>query len=384
MPDSFKPDSSGNGNAHGDRATVTAPRRPPLLMNYARLAASEARRFKREFTRENVGSFFKTLAWVIPLTVLIWVYAVREQEGARPDVSVAIEIKSTDPSRTAMLVSPSTNVILCTLYGPRSKVDQLVNTLSPNTPLVIDIDASQPIGNDPINTLAAIANNARFKENGITVQKSSPEFLTVAVDSVLDETVPVVAPADLPTLQDVTFTPAKVKVTGPSRVLSELKAANNGNLSVTADLARLPVLHDAGPHALPVALSPLGLDGNIKIEPNTVMATLTVKNEDVAYDAANVPVEILAPPSVIEKYRIVPENNQFLLPSLKLLGPRAKIDDLKSRMDQGKSPLIAALPVDDLSSAANPRPTPLMILRLPDGVRLAGPAPQMNFTATPQ
>ena len=48
----------------------------------------------------------KTFLWVAPLTVLIWIYAEREQIATLPDVPVAIEVRSAATDRVVMLVSP--------------------------------------------------------------------------------------------------------------------------------------------------------------------------------------------------------------------------------------------------------------------------------------
>ena len=65
-------------------------------------AAAEWHRFASRFTREAVISNLKTLAWVVPLTLLIWIYAEREQVGTQKDVSVPFEL-ATDPSRFVSL-----------------------------------------------------------------------------------------------------------------------------------------------------------------------------------------------------------------------------------------------------------------------------------------
>src|SRR4051812_27900483 len=44
------------------------------------------------FTTERIGAFFKTLLWVAPLTILIWIYAERQQQYKQNDVSIPIEV----------------------------------------------------------------------------------------------------------------------------------------------------------------------------------------------------------------------------------------------------------------------------------------------------
>ncbi|MDP9173655.1 MAG: CdaR family protein [Planctomycetota bacterium] len=377
MPESLNTSSSENESATGKPVLAAARPRTPILMNYARICANEAKRFRREFTRENVGSFFKTLAWVVPLTVLIWIYAEREQELPIPDVSVAIQIKSTDPQHTATLVSPTTNVITCTLNGPRSKVDQVIGSLSPSSPIIVNVDTSKlKPGITPIPT-STIANDPKFKDNGVTIENFSPSVLEVAIDHIEEDDATVVKPANLSTLADASFTPQTVKVKGPSEVLQQLKKIRGGQLTVTADIAALPILHDPGTHAQPVALLPIDPASDVSISPATVTATLTVKNADVTFDSQNVTVEVLAPPALTDRFRIEPQSK--ILASVTVIGPADKMEAFKAQESQlGKSPLLAALPVDDFS-VQNPKPTPLVIYNLPDGIRLADAPPQMSF-----
>src|SRR5215212_8683287 len=70
-------------------------------------------RFTNGFTRDNIVSNLKTLAWVVPLTLLIWIYAEREQVAPAKDVSVPFELTSPDPGRIVTLRPPQDkNLIL--------------------------------------------------------------------------------------------------------------------------------------------------------------------------------------------------------------------------------------------------------------------------------
>src|SRR5215211_3341785 len=87
--------------------------RPSSPLPYASAARSwrddvsaEWSRFASGFTRENVVSNLKTLAWVIPLTLLIWIYAEREQVAPAKDVAVPFELQSVDTDRVVSLKPP--------------------------------------------------------------------------------------------------------------------------------------------------------------------------------------------------------------------------------------------------------------------------------------
>src|SRR5271165_6426917 len=107
------------------------------ILNYARAIASESRRFYHGLTRENIGSFLKTMAWAAPLTVLIWVYAESEQQVTDVNEPISIEVRSRDPGKVVTL-ERGVRSIICDLSGPRSNLDRFKDTLSASSPIVIE------------------------------------------------------------------------------------------------------------------------------------------------------------------------------------------------------------------------------------------------------
>src|ERR1043165_9754775 len=81
---------------------------------------------------EQFIDFLKTLVWVGPLTLLIWVYAEREQSVVGPEMSVSIDVANNDPSRVVTLRGPADKNVVIQLSGPRAKIDQITPLLQPN------------------------------------------------------------------------------------------------------------------------------------------------------------------------------------------------------------------------------------------------------------
>ena len=90
--------------------------------------SGEFRRFTASLTRENIINNLKTLAWVIPLTLLIWIWAEREQVQPASDVAVPIELTSADPNRVVSLKGSDPNLVL-ELSGPQGRLQELLNKL---------------------------------------------------------------------------------------------------------------------------------------------------------------------------------------------------------------------------------------------------------------
>src|SRR5438105_1454493 len=80
------------------------------------------RRFASRFTREAVISNLKTLAWVVPLTLLIWIYAEREQVASMKDVAVPFDLVSIDPNVSVSLSRTQDKNLLLELQGPQARL----------------------------------------------------------------------------------------------------------------------------------------------------------------------------------------------------------------------------------------------------------------------
>src|SRR3954466_15792721 len=104
--------------------------------------AGEFRRFTASLTRENIVSNLKTLAWVVPLTLLIWIWAEREQVQPAKDVTVPFELVSVDNNRIITNTSRDNNLVL-ELSGPQARLQELRNKLSGGTmPKGLKLDVS--------------------------------------------------------------------------------------------------------------------------------------------------------------------------------------------------------------------------------------------------
>src|SRR4051812_30244783 len=99
------------------------------VLEYGAMTPSSAARWlRRTATLENLFATLRTLAWVAPLTILIWIYAEREQVATR-EVTIPISVHSSDPSRVATLLMSGQGVT-AHLVGPRGQVDQVYDIIT--------------------------------------------------------------------------------------------------------------------------------------------------------------------------------------------------------------------------------------------------------------
>jgi len=175
----------------------------------------------------------------------------------------------------------------------------------------------------------------------------------------------------VPGLQNVTFDPPTINVTGPKGVLDHLT-------EVTADISALKELNQPGIHAVDAV--PLLLDPSqpVTYDRAQVKAILTVAEKDVVghYRA---PIWLALQPDVQKRYSI--SANGDFTPTFDVIGPAEEID----KLEHGQvSPLPHALLEISDENVNNVNPVELKIEGLPPGVRLLGPPPEVSFTATPR
>src|SRR5690606_16712093 len=90
---------------------------------------SERHWFGETFSRERIVEMLKQLAWVVPLTVLIWVYAEREQIETRRNETIPFRLVSVDPNRSVVLAPRQDSNVVVELQGPRARVQSVLQGL---------------------------------------------------------------------------------------------------------------------------------------------------------------------------------------------------------------------------------------------------------------
>src|SRR4051812_28677703 len=95
------PAAAAAGNGAGPAGVARATGRldyAPARSGRVHRGWSATRRWMRDtFSRDQLAAGVKQLMWVAPLTLLIWVYADREQQVPARGVLVPVEVRSTDP-----------------------------------------------------------------------------------------------------------------------------------------------------------------------------------------------------------------------------------------------------------------------------------------------
>jgi hypothetical protein len=332
---------------------------------------------------DSLIGFLKTLVWVAPLTLLIWVYAEREQNVKQSGIIVPIEVRTSDPNRIVTLRGPADKNVVLELYGPRAKVDHIRDYLKPKpdegAPLVIDIDPKIAAGENKPSTIEQINNNDVFKNNGITVISAQPPYLVVAIDTYADVDVPVRPSPEAAKLLSGKphFTPETVKLRAPKSVID----SHPDELFVYADLANREDLRSTTtPAAVKVDAVRLywGVSReNVHISPATVAADLAVKPSDIEFTIPSVPISKESPALFDKDFAV--SYTQFIN-NVVVTGPREQIELMQKNVFKPKAVLEVSILNKDLGRG------PLKF-ELPPGVTLTPESAKKatwDFTVTPR
>jgi len=343
--------------------------------------AGAGSRFRRMFgAREKLFESVKTLMWVIPLTLLIWIYAERQQQVPNPVVvaGVGIEAQSSNTGITVHINGADEPTVTLKLTGPQEGVRRVFDELTQHIPrrkLKLVIPGNAPFGpNVPINVADSIQNQDLFKSNGVVVQEVQPAQLSLNIDTLGSRSVTVKIPPDRPDLSTTRIDPPNVTVTGPTRVLEGLDLKAYLRLDGFSQLKN-PTPGEYKLQSVPVELSSAGR--SLQVDPNHVDATVVVAQSDETYEIPDpVYIWIDARPVTLDDYSIKPADASILKVQVK--GPKAQIEKIRSK---------EFIPVARLKISSNDAATKTSVapeFDLPPGVEVVSESSKkaINFTAT--
>jgi hypothetical protein len=328
---------------------------------------------RNTFSRESLLSSVRSLAWVVPLTVLIWVYAEREQVATQSNFGFTVDVHSTDPSRIVTLKSPASGIVHADLRGTQGGIDEVKKWLD-SGPVAIDVDRNFSPGEMHQINADVLNNQQRLKQAGVTISNCVPNELMVYVDA-LEEIDNVKVSATRDDLNKLAappvFTPDRIRITGPHSVLKEARerAHSRGQeLVAYADLGQFAEMNQEGKHTLssvPVAASVKIDNTDVRLSPTTVSAQIEVRQGDAEYTLDVVAVFAaypdLDPAAPAAKYKA---KYPSTITKVKVVGPPDEIDRLKQ---QGQG-FRATFLIDDFTNPTEKHEAKLNLL-LPPGIK---------------
>jgi hypothetical protein len=311
------------------------------------------------FSRESYVTSLKSLLWVVPLTVLIWIYAEREQVVTANNVAIRVKAPE-DPGRVIRFVPATDNIVHADLRGPQASIDQVKDYIE-NTTIPIEIDRSLTRGEQPIDITSQLNKLPEVANKGVTVERSSG--LRISIDPIVEKEVDVKAPPDFAGAAAV-FTPTRVRLRGPESEVE--RASRNGQLVAYANLNKFASQLAAGGtqtlRNVPL-MPPTELDAaEITFAPVVVSAQVEASKEKTI---------VLSVVTVFAGYPKVPKADQYraeydnALRGVRVTGPA---DEIK-KLDSGATVAVAFFPVDLDNPDINTNRTAEVVFALPYGVQ---------------
>lgn len=207
-------------------AAVKPPARRRSMMRNLR------RQGRNLFTLERLREFGTSMALVVPLTLLIWVWAEREQTVESVEMQFIVDVRSVDPTKVMSIVRDGSNsgAVAVALSGPRAGLDAIKDAVKDNSSanrLTLDINEAIEPSAEPFTLAIGSRLNQQkiFEANGVTVKSTTPSTVEVLVDRVVEKELPVKLPPELASrVESAEFVPKSIRVRGPERVMADLEA----------------------------------------------------------------------------------------------------------------------------------------------------------------
>jgi hypothetical protein len=318
---------------------------------------SSGRWFRRHTTATALLDGLKTAVWVVPLTVLIWVYAEQEQSKDEGGQQVQFEVYSADPDRIVTLLRPGDDIALVGIRGPKANVENVKRLLQKPEPQVrIRIPANVQTSMLNYAIASEIASAPIFKSNGVTVTSVSPGSVQINVEQIKEITIDVKAPPGAPIVGDPIFTPSSVKLRAPSGAIEKATADGKPIFAY----ARIPTSGDAakpGQHDNVILKLDLPVDGeHVTLTPPTVSASYLVKQNDTTENLESLPIRRSYPGEMDADWAV---EAQPTISNVRIKGPKDKIEQILDHIRTGNNPPYATLRIDSSDKGKTDATKPL-------------------------
>lgn len=352
------------------------------VRDYSRAAG---RMMWASFNREGLVSAIRTLAWLVPITILIWIYAERQQAVTTPPpgMPIAIKLQINDPKskKLATLKMPE-QVITARLNGPNARVEELqaeIRRRGVNDPIILTIDPNTSVGPHSSFTDTLLSQSEVFANTGVTALNSKPESLEFIVDEYEERTVEVEAPPEASEYLVGTpvFIPSSVTIRAPHSAFPQ-----DGKVSVYADLRSTNLLDKPGNQtANNVKISASRMKPElVQLLTSSVKATFEVQQLGASYTIPTIPISVRMNAALQDSFKV--KLTKWNVTDVEVIGPPEKIDQLKNSQ---KPLVIPELRIDGADREGKLTTRPLQFEFEPgmEGVTVKSVTPPVEFQLVP-
>jgi hypothetical protein len=273
----------------------------------------------------------KTLAIVVPLTAMIWVYAENAQRRSE-DMRVRVQFVTSN-ANSAATVPGSFNddgpELQITMDGPRGQIEKFKQTIADNTAdgrLKLALPGNNEQGNRSVNIADAFKFDPHYYGINVVV-KSTPSDLPVTVEPLDTKDLPIAPPEGLSvTLQNVSFNPARVRVTGPLSAIQREYGSENQHLLV--DATSLQDLPSSGPGGKPKQVSLVQpKNSRVRLAQSSVEMTYEVVSTNLNGEIRSVFIDVRRPAADDGRSRVIIRGGP-VIPNVNVTGPANSVSKI--------------------------------------------------------
>ena len=328
----------------------------------------------RSVSRRKLVDVAKTMTIVVPLTVLIWVYAERAQLKS-DTVNVTLGFRLSDSALIATLAEPADGRATLNVSGPLGQIQQLRSQLDTETvrhhiEVVLPQDDAS-VGPHTIDLVRVLNEEPLIAKSGVTVLKegSIPLKAEVNVDRIVTKDATVVRPGSLPQgFENVTFDPPVVEFSGPAAAIEAAFPAETP--SVTVDISgvenQLSIVGRSRKVTVPLVM-PAGSRLTAKVQQVTM--TFDLSSQEIADTIPSVPLEVRRPVGQDGQTRVtVGRGDQVGIYNVHIRGPADKVRECVNGTGSQRITAVIALSADDRGGRDIPKKVDF--INVPTGVKI--------------
>lgn len=317
--------------ASDDRDNSTGRGRPAIQsipgVEIITTASQHAQRKMEAVQRTPIGrrvlDVVRNLMWVVPLTMLVWLYAERQQMDDQA-IRVTVAVRPDRSDRVVALASGTEKTLSIQVRATKARIQQLRDDLGKQQGLQIVVPAQLGLGTEVLlSTLEAVSANPAFADRGIAVTSCTPSTLILQIDEQVTVEVHPELPREIAQRLEgpAVLEPPTVSLTGPKRALTGASPAE-----VVAEITQQMLPKVSG--EIPVVPLKLRAENElVTISPAQVKARVKLKASAVEYTIPVVPVFTYGPPALFDKYIVRFPTGPFLS-HVTVTGPQDEINKI--------------------------------------------------------
>ena len=363
----------------------------PGLLGRLRALGLGSRRLKRGWNRARLIEALKTLGYVAPLTLLIWLWAQDQQIDVDSLQSVPIGISHTDAGRVVTVRGAATGEPLIQIpggiranlafRGPRIGLSSVRSALAENSiASVLEIRLSRQVGDSTVLLAEQLNQLPLLRNAGVTVREATPASIMVGIEEREQIEVRIVpdnvGPEDL--AGPVQFEPETIVLSGPRSALRAFQGTDPSPVLKAA-------LPDTPPGEQDVTWSVPIPDETGTIRPERVDVRARFTRRERREERLTLPFPVPVYTTIPAALTVEPEGLQPVVSGVRVRGPadliaRLQTSDADDPLRAQIRAVVALTREDELRAGEQTTITRDVRLELPDGLLPDGEPLRVTFS----